>query len=289
MILSSLPGLRLLRVVAPTNYSIRGRFLCGNRTTEIRSKVGCLLLEIQAPGESCASGKAVTLPTYPGLLVEGIDGQLSLPLHKTQAKLLASQAEQAPYGKGMETILDTSVRNVLQVAPERVRFSNPEWEEGMLGLVEEAAEKLGAPADRVSAKLYKLLLYEPGSFFLPHKDTEKASGMFATLVVQLPSVFTGGDSIVRCKDGQQRVFKLEADTSDAAFSRHYMCHYADCEHEVIWLPPRARVLPLLYPRSRNGAVFCHKLTRRVAVCPAVQPTFGNSSAATQPESFCAAS
>jgi len=232
MILSSLPGLCLLRVVAPTNYSNRGRFLCGKRTTEIRSEVGRLLLGIQAPGESCASGKAVTLPSYPGLLVEGIDGQLSLPLHKTQATPLASQAEQAPYGKGKETILDTSVRSVLQVSPERVSFSHPDWEEGMLGLVKEAAEKLGTPADLVSAKLYKLLLYEPGSFFLPHQDTEKASGMFATLVVQLPSVFTGGDSIVRCKDGRQRVFNLGNDTGEAAFSSHYMCHFADCEHEV---------------------------------------------------------
>jgi len=231
MFLSSLPGLRLLRVVAPTMAN-RGRFLCGKRTAEIRSEVSRLLLEIKAPGESCASGKAVTLPSYPGLLVEGMDGQLSLPLHKTQATLLASQAEQAPYGKGTETVLDTSVRNVLQVAPERVSFSHPTWEEGLLGLAKEAAGKLGAPAELVSAKLYKLLLYEPGSFFLPHQDTEKVSGMFATLVVQLPSVFTGGESVVRCKDGQQRVFKLGNDTGEAAFSSHYICHYADCEHEV---------------------------------------------------------
>ena len=232
MMMSILPGLRLLRAVAPTNYANRGRFLCDKRTMEIRSEVARLLLGIRAPGEHCASGKAVTLPSYPGLLVEGIDGQLGLPLHKTQATLLASQAEQAPYGKGAETLIDTSVRNVLQVAPERVSFTNPAWEEGMLGLAKEAAEKLGTPADQVSAKLYKLLLYQPGSFFLPHQDTEKDSGMFATLVIQLPSVFTGGESIVRGKDGRQRVFKLGNDTGEAAFASHYMCHYADCEHEV---------------------------------------------------------
>lgn len=29
-------------------------------------------------------------------------------------------------------------------------------------------------AQPVQAELYKLLLYEPGGFFVPHRDTEKA-------------------------------------------------------------------------------------------------------------------
>lgn len=37
--------------------------------------------------------------------------------------------------------------------------------------------------------LYKLLLYEPGSFFLPHRNTGKEDRMFATLVIVLPSIY----------------------------------------------------------------------------------------------------
>ena len=33
------------------------------------------------------------------------------------------------------------------------------------------------------ADLYKLLVYDPGSFFVNHRDTEKAAGMFATLII----------------------------------------------------------------------------------------------------------
>ncbi|EKM48029.1 uncharacterized protein PHACADRAFT_214984 [Phanerochaete carnosa HHB-10118-sp] len=41
-------------------------------------------------------------------------------------------------------------------------------------------------------ELYKLLLYETGSHFLSHVGIEKVNGMFATIVVVLPSPFTGG-------------------------------------------------------------------------------------------------
>ena len=49
----------------------------------------------------------------------------------------------------------------------------------------------GAREVEVSAELYKLLVYEKGGFFLSHRDTEKAPGMFATLVISLPSSHEG--------------------------------------------------------------------------------------------------
>jgi hypothetical protein len=66
----------------------------------------------------------------------------------------------------------------------------------------------------VTAVLYKLLLYEEGGFFKTHRDTEKADGMFATLVLQLPSTFTGGEFVVT-HGGVSRTFDLALD-GDAA-------------------------------------------------------------------------
>ena len=60
-----------------------------------------------------------------------------------------------------------------------------------------------------------------GSFFVNHRDTEKAPGRFATLVVALPSVHTGGELLVR--HGGQEV-QLALDTSDpsvVAFGTFY--------------------------------------------------------------------
>lgn len=42
----------------------------------------------------------------------------------------------------------------------------------------------------MQAELYKLLVYDTGSFVVGHRDSEKASGMFATLVVVLPSDYS---------------------------------------------------------------------------------------------------
>ena len=39
----------------------------------------------------------------------------------------------------------------------------------------------------VEAELYKLLLYQEGDYFAPHRDTEKTDGMFATMTILLPS------------------------------------------------------------------------------------------------------
>jgi predicted 2-oxoglutarate/Fe(II)-dependent dioxygenase YbiX len=111
-------------------------------------------------------------------------------------KFLASVSEQAPYGKGMETIFDKSVRNTLQVDPSKITIQNPAWDPCLKKLVHQVAESLDVSPSLVRAELYKLLLYEEGGFFKKHRDTEKAKGMFSTLVVQFPSKFTGGSFVV---------------------------------------------------------------------------------------------
>ena len=189
-----------------------------------------LLDSLDNPGDTCAGGRA-DMPHLPGLVVEGV-GDISLPLNEVQAKMLAATAERAPHGKGLKTVVDISVRNTLQIAPGRVSFENPMWQPQLQKLVLKVAEELGVPPRSVKAELYKLLLYEKGGHFKPHRDTEKAQGMFATLVVQLPSRFTGGEMIIR-HAGKQRSFPQGADTGMCAFGVHYVCHYADCEHEVM--------------------------------------------------------
>lgn len=81
----------------------------------------------------------------------------------------------------------------------------------------------------ISAHLYKLLIYEKGDFFLPHKDSEKEKGMFGTLIIGLPSKYTGGELVVSY-EGVEAV----ADFSEAAgdYKINYAAFYADCDHEV---------------------------------------------------------
>ncbi len=50
----------------------------------------------------------------------------------------------------------------------------------------------------VAAELYKSADLRSGqSFHVSHRDTEKAPGMFATLIVTLPSLHAGGELVLR--------------------------------------------------------------------------------------------
>ena len=62
-----------------------------------------------------------------------------------------------------------------------------------------------------------------------HHDTEKAEGMFGTLVIQLPSYYSGGKLVV-----YHRGNKMEFDYSgiECSGSCYFTSFYADCRHEV---------------------------------------------------------
>jgi len=74
-----------------------------------------------------------------------------------------------------------------------------------------------------------ILSYDKGSFFVSHRDTEKVPGMFATLVLTLPSQLEGGELVVRHKDRQVRLELKCDEPSEIAFA----AFYADCIHEVL--------------------------------------------------------
>jgi hypothetical protein len=38
---------------------------------------------------------------------------------------------------------------------------------------------------QITAELYKMVIYPPGGFFRPHRDTQRVENMFGTLVVVL--------------------------------------------------------------------------------------------------------
>lgn len=167
-------------------------------------------------------------PVLPGLVVKGL-GEIGVPVSTADARRLIAKATQAPYGRGEETLVDTAVRQVWQLEPRQLAFTNPAWEPFVASLVETVREELGI-AHEVRHELYKLLVYEKGGFFAPHRDTEKREGMFATLVVSLPSPHEGGTLGVT-HDGESR--RIELGGSDARFQVRYAAFYADCQHEVL--------------------------------------------------------
>src|SRR5262245_38577885 len=183
------------------------------------------LEKIDRPGTFCTSGRLP--PTLPGLEVAGV-GAVALPLEKRQAVALKERAHQAPYGKGTQTVVDTDVRRVWEIDADQVTLANPEWDDVVAQAVRAARADLGLENQPLQAHLYKLLLYEPGSFFLAHRDGEKLDRMVATLVLALPGEHQGGELVVR-QEGRE----VTVDFGPASrFQTQFAAFYADCEHEV---------------------------------------------------------
>jgi len=195
------------------------------------------------PGDFVTSGTTELLP--PALSVDGV-GPIALPLLPAQAAQLVAIAERAPYGRGPDTIVDTAVRNTWQVAPDRVRIAGRHWPRTLETILGQVGEGLGV-SDPIEAEFYKLLIYDRGSFFVSHRDTEKSPGMFATLVIVLPSPCTGGELVVRHKDRSVQIDLRSDDPSEAAFA----AFYADCLHEVLPVTEGCR-LTLVYNLIRRG-------------------------------------
>ena len=88
-------------------------------------------------------------------------------------------------------------------------------------------EELGLPnAAELTADLHSLLVYETNQHFLAHQDSEKDDSMVGTLVVTLPSSYTGGELMV----GHNEEWKAYRGSKTAL---SLVAFYADCRHEVL--------------------------------------------------------
>lgn len=196
----------------------------GTQSLDLRTELPRLLATARRPGEFHASG-CVELPVV-RIAVDGV-GTLGLPIPAAQARALIERATPAPYGKGDKTLVDPKVRRCWQLPAESVHANDPRWSAALDTITGAALAGLGVTG-KVRAELYKLLVYDEGSFFLEHRDTEKSAGMFATLVVVLPSEHEGGELVVRHQD---REATLDLSGADVGLVR-FAAFYADCLHEL---------------------------------------------------------
>ncbi|KAJ3317388.1 hypothetical protein HDU76_001200 [Blyttiomyces sp. JEL0837] len=192
------------------------------------SEINRALKGIGPPGDFSTGGRFNPPPHLSWSVdIDGL-GRIALPLCPQQAEALKLVCEPAPYGKGRETLFDTNVRNALQADAQLVHTS-AKWNEAVQKLVSETViQALGIAGKVVEARLYKLVLYETGGFFLRHQDTEKEGGMFGTLVVQLPSLFTGGELVTDHGRATKR-FDHQKDSQSEFF---YTAFFADVYHEL---------------------------------------------------------
>ena len=100
---------------------------------ECRNMFTKTLDDIDRIGDFCF-GEEVTnnIPSScPEIFIEGMKDSLQFPLSNSQATELRSVAEKAPFGKGLDTVLDETVRKAWQVDSTKVKFcgnSASDWQ-----------------------------------------------------------------------------------------------------------------------------------------------------------------
>jgi len=202
------------------------------------------LEQVDQPGQFCVHGRLNGTP--PALSVASV-GRIAFPLLPVQMEQLIQVAEQAPYGRGEATLVDTAVRRTWQIAADQITLEGKYWQQTLNQIIHQIRETLEIRA-AVTAELYKLLVYDTGSFFISHRDTEKAPGMFATLVIALPSNYAGGELCVRHRTEEAKINLMVEDPGELA----YAAFYADCLHEVLPVTTGCR-LTLIYNLIQKDA------------------------------------
>ncbi|KAE8339786.1 hypothetical protein BDV24DRAFT_152562 [Aspergillus arachidicola] len=188
-----------------------------NDSIDIKKDLNLVLDNIRSTGSFMTSANIHTA-VNPGLYIPDV-GTIGLPRSTDHANAIIQSCHPNPYGEGTEILVDDSVRKSWQLNASQFAFQNPRWQHQVELFVNEA---------EVKAELYKLLIYQEGAFSLPHRDSEKADGMFGTLAVCLPSKHEGGDVIVSHKDDQ---FKFQT-APTSKFGVPWAAWYADVTQEV---------------------------------------------------------
>ena len=163
----------------------------------------------------------------PEIEVDGL-GTLRFPLKPAAVKSLKAMGKIAPYGKGVRTLVNRAVRDTIELDPGLFRLGDA-WRQAIDSVTRRVGRDLALEDEELEAHLYKLLLYEKGGRFLPHRDSEKLDGMVASLIVVLPNAFDGGELNVR-HAGNTKSFDFSR--ASRGGESCYAAFYADCEHEV---------------------------------------------------------
>ncbi|ERT03379.1 hypothetical protein HMPREF1624_01693 [Sporothrix schenckii ATCC 58251] len=201
------------------------------RMTLARAKTGVrgALDVIQSPGDFAVWKVLKDTPADLGLhmLVNGV-GSIDFPLREASAKQIIAQAKQAPFGRGEETVVDTSVRNTWELDVSQFKLlqesgtsarQDMEWHH-----VIDTARKLVIDTMGLNCRLTSLRA-EPYKMLL----SPKIPGMFATLVIVLPSENEGGDLILKHRH-TKKTFESSHATNKTGIG--FMAWYTDVQHEV---------------------------------------------------------
>jgi hypothetical protein len=197
-------------------------------------------------------------------------GRIRFPITPAAARRFCEVARPARHGFKDQTRLDRSIRDTWEISRSRISIDEQRWAKTLTPQLEHIRGELGLPDGcRLKAQLHNLLIYAPGQFFVTHQDSEKEDEMVGTLVVNLPSRFSGGAMTI-----EHRGKKMVVGGSDKALT--LIAFYADCHHEVRPIKAGYRVV-LTYNLMLEGSAISSAPPERItALARSVREFFGIS-------------
>ncbi|KAL2830432.1 hypothetical protein BJY01DRAFT_260876 [Aspergillus pseudoustus] len=193
---------------------------------ENRSLVACPPVSVFWSKRDDAAAQKLVLP------VDGTDHQTDLDA----LRRLVTECDPASFGRGEQDVIDPEYRKAGKLDSNQFATSFHPADYGILDNVGQVLlPSIDSETDnelqfrRIKAEMYKMNVYSgPSGLFRKHVDTPRAANQIGSLVVCLPSKFTGGSLHV-----QHHGHKVTFDWSDKSDTRiQWAAFYSDCEHEI---------------------------------------------------------
>jgi len=175
-------------------------------------------------------GKLDQTPVLKLRKAAGLD-ELELPVTKDAlACLISTGYAQASPLENSNNTYDEDIRKSWELHPNQILQKNKRWANEVNKIKPHIKEDLGLQKDKIRFTLHKILIYEPGSHYAAHTNSENEKGMIGTLVINLPSEYTGGDFIMR-HDGYEICHKFGGPDIRSK-NTLFLAFYGDVEHEI---------------------------------------------------------
>ena len=134
----------------------------------------------------------------------------------------------ASFGRNDQLVTDTNYRNSLKLDPDNFMTSF----QVASTPIQLAAMTMMPNVQGIQAELYKLNIYSSGGFFKAHVDTPRSEQVFGSLVVCLPTQFSGGELVIR-HHGRTVKFDWSSPPDNPRKTASWAVFFSDVEHEVL--------------------------------------------------------
>ena len=136
-------------------------------------------------------------------------------------------------------------RNYKEFQPDEFTFENPKFNSTLESIFEKVKDEFDFQMDII---LQKLVICEKGNQFATNLDVT-GENQFATLIIQLPSLFTGNNLTIRHGNETKTI---EFDRKESSCEILYSAFYSNCDYEMTALESGYRLV-LVYKLTSSDA------------------------------------